>query len=383
MNQTMTKTMPAPPCLPRPLFLHQLAVLVACGATALAATGQTPPPSPARSASGSIRIENPQEKADLATRIDEAIQRAKTKNAPTTSAGGRRRAEPIPSVEVRIPAERPSKPAKTMAIPQAPARPAVQDPEASRRYIQTRAAELAAVAPPPPPPDPRTVRWDYDSGDRGPQAWGSLHPDFATCSRGMRQSPIHIKAQDVEIGPAPPLPFNHQFFGGTVLHSVHGLELKVEGDSILTLRGMPWRLVRLQFRHPAEERVHQHNYPMATDLVYQGPDGQTAVVSVPMQLGSTNAFITRIWTHMPLDVQDSVRLPQPVLSVDELLPQDRRYYQYAGSITQPPCTEGVLRIVMKTPVNVGPAQLRMLQRVSPPNARPVQASNGRLVREAQ
>ena len=199
----MNKTMPAPPCLPRPLFLHQLAVLVACGATALVATGQTPPPSPARSASGSIRIENPQEKADLATRIDEAIQRAQTKNAPTTSAGGRRRAEPIPSVEVRIPTERPSKPAKTMAIPQAPARPAVQDPEASRRYIQTRAAELAAVAPPPPPPDPRTVRWDYDSGDWGPQAWGSLHPDFATCSRGMRQSPIHITAQDVEAGPAP------------------------------------------------------------------------------------------------------------------------------------------------------------------------------------
>ena len=84
---------------------------------------------------------------------------------------------------------------------------------------------------------------------------------------------------------------------------------------------------------------------MATDLVYQGPEGQTAVVSVPMQSGSANAFITRIWTHMPLDVQDSVRLPQPVLSVDELLPQDRRYYQYAGSITQPPCTEGVLRIV--------------------------------------
>ena len=168
-----------------------------------------------------------------------------------------------------------------------------------------------------------------------------------------------------------------------MLHSGHGLELKVEGDSILTLRGMPWRLVRLQFRHPAEERVHQHNYPMATDLVYQGPDGQTAVVSVPMQLGSTNAFITRIWTHMPLDVQDSVRLPRPVLSVDELLPQDRRYYQYAGSITQPPCTEGVLRIVMKNPVNIGLAQLRLLQRVSPPNARPVQASNGRLVREAQ
>ena len=203
----MNKTIPAPPCLTRPLFLHQLAVLFACGATALAATSQTPPPSPARSASGSIRIENPQEKADLATRIDEAIQRAQTKNAPTTSAGGRRRAEPIPRVEVRIPAERPGKPAKTRAIPQAPARPNVQDPDASLRYTQTRAAELAAAVPPapaPPPPAPGTVRWDYGSGDRGPRAWGNLHPEFAACSHGMRQSPIHITAQDVEAGPAPP-----------------------------------------------------------------------------------------------------------------------------------------------------------------------------------
>ena len=206
MNQTMTTTMPVPSCPPRPLFLHQLAVLFVCGATALVATGQTPAPSPARSASGSIRIENPQEKADLATRIDEAIQRAQTKNAPTTSAGGRRRAESIPRVEVRIPAERPGKPAKTMAIPQAPDRPNVQDPDASLRYTQTRAAELAAAVPPapaPPPPAPGTVRWDYGSGDRGPRAWGNLHPEFAACSHGMRQSPIHITAQDVEAGPAP------------------------------------------------------------------------------------------------------------------------------------------------------------------------------------
>lgn len=382
----MKKTMPVPPCLPRPLLLLQLAVWVGGGATCLAATGQTAPPTPARSASGSIRIENPQDKADLATRIDQAIQRAKAKSAAPAATGERRRAEPIPSVEVRIPSERTSRPAKTMPPPKAPARPVVQDPDASRRYIQTRAAELAAAVPPPPappPPDPRTVRWDYGSEDRGPKAWGNLHPEFAACSQGMRQSPIHITAQDVEAGPAPLLAFDHRFFGGTVLHSGHSLELKVEGDSILPLRGLPWRLVRLQFRHPAEERVQQHNYPMATDLVYQGPTGETAVVSVPMQLGSANAFITRIWTHMPLDVQDSVRLPQPELSVDELLPQDRRYYQYAGSITQPPCTEGVLRIVMKNPVNIGLAQLRLLQRLSPPNARPVQATNGRLVREAQ
>lgn len=374
----------APTRPPRPLRL--LAALATCGAAALAATAQTAP-APSRAASGTIRIENPQDKATLATRIDEAIQRAKARNAAPTPPGARRPAAgPIPSVEVRVPPERPRKPAKAEAPPPAPPRPAVQDPGASRRYIQTRAAELAAAAPPAPPPppaDPRTVRWDHASAERGPQAWGGLHPDFAACSQGTRQSPIHITAQDVATGPADPLPFGHQFFGGTVGNPGHGLELEVDGTSILPLRGAPWRLVRLAFRHPAEERVHHQAYPMATELVYQGPNGQMAVVSVPMQLGSPNAFLTRIWTHMPLDAQDRVRLPQPTLSLAELLPQDRRYYQYAGSLTTPPCTEGVLRIVMKTPVSVGLEQLRLLQRVSPPNARPVQAANGRLVREAR
>lgn len=384
MTHTMKQMMPAPTRLPRPLQL--LATLAACGAATLAATAQTTPPPPSRAASGTIRIENPQDKATLATRIDEAIQRAKARNAAPAARGARGRAQPIPSVEVRIPPERPPRPAKAEAAPPAPPRPAVQDPGASRRYIQSRAAELAAAAPPAPAPapaDPRTVPWDHASGDKGPQAWGDLHPDFSACSQGTRQSPIHITAQDVATGPAEPLPFGNQFFGGTVWNTGHGLALEVEDTSILPLRGAPWRLLRLQFRHPAEERVHLQNYPMATELVYQGPSGQMAVVSVPMQLGSPNAFITRLWMHMPLDAQDRVRLPQPVLSVGELLPQDRRYYQYAGSLTTPPCTEGVLRIVMKTPVSVGLEQLRLLQRVSSPNARPIQATNGRLVREAQ
>lgn len=378
MTHTMKEMMPEPTRLPRPLQL--LVALASCGAAALTATAQTTAP-PARAASAPIRIENPQDKAALADRIGEAIQRAKDRN---TAPGKGRSAGPIPSVQVKVPPDRPRKPSKAEQPPMP--RPAVQDPGASRRYIQSRAAELAAAvppAPPPPPPDPRTVRWDHGSGEMGAQAWGGLHPAFAACSQGQRQSPIHITAQDAVAGPADPLPFGRQFFGGTVWNTGHGLELEVEGTSVLPLRGAPWRLVRLQFRHPAEERVHLQAWPMATDLVYQGPNGQMAVVSVPMQLGSPNAFITRIWTHMPLDAQDRVRLPQPVLSVGELLPQDRRYYQYSGSLTSPPCTEGVLRIVMKTPVSVGLEQLRLLARVSPPNARPVQPVNGRLVREAQ
>ena len=174
-----------------------------------------------------------------------------------------------------------------------------------------------------------------------------------------------------------------QAFGGTVVHTGHGIELEVEYPSTLTLRGIPWRLVRMQFRHPAEEKIHFQAFPMATDLVYRSAEGQVAVLSVPMQLGAANPFLARVWTHMPLGANDRVRMPEPVLLLQDLLPTDLRYFQYLGSLTSPPCTEGVLRLVLQKPATVSREQWRLLTRMAPPNARPTQALHGRRVREAQ
>ena len=194
---------------------------------------------------------------------------------------------------------------------------------------------------------------------------------------------MHITAADTVAGPADPLRPGAQVFSGTLMHTGKAIELEVEGIQTLVLRGRPWQLHSVQFHHPAEEKIHHQNFPMATDLVYHGPEGQMAVLSVPMQLGTPNPFLAKIWTHMPLDRADSVRLPPGQLQVQELLPRDLRYYQYLGSLTTPPCTEGVLRLVLKTPVSISPEQLRLLARLAPANARPAQATHGRLVREAQ
>ena len=277
-----------------------------------------------------------------------------------------------------------STPTPTTAPPVAQP-PAANALSASRQELMARAAALAAAlapTPAPPPADPATVPWSYQ-GETGPQAWGQLHPAFATCAQGQRQSPLHITAADTVAGPADPLRPGAQVFSGTLMHTGKAIELEVEGIQTLVLRGRPWQLHSVQFHHPAEEKIHHQNFPMATDLVYHGPEGQMAVLSVPMQLGTPNPFLAKIWTHMPLDRADSVRLPPGQLQVQELLPRDLRYYQYLGSLTTPPCTEGVLRLVLKTPVSISPEQLRLLARLAPANARPAQATHGRLVREAQ
>ena len=375
------KLLPSPGALPsRPPFQ---ALWWAGALSLLSGSIHAADPVPASHPRPIQRLESPEDRAALTQNINTVIEQAKARNPRKPKATPK-----ITTLTVQGPS-RPVRPPPAQATPVRASPPkttppsgGVADPEASRRYITARAAELAAHAPPPPLPDPQHISWKYQ-GDRGPQAWGQLHPAFATCDTGQQQSPIHITAQDTVPGPAEPLRPGPQAFGGTVVHTGHGIELEVEYPSTLTLRGIPWRLVRMQFRHPAEEKIHFQAFPMATDLVYRSAEGQVAVLSVPMQLGASNAFITRVWTHMPLGANDRVRMPEPVLLLQDLLPTDLRYFQYLGSLTSPPCTEGVLRLVLQKPATVSREQWQLLTRMAPPNARPTQALHGRRVREAQ
>ena len=122
---------------------------------------------------------------------------------------------------------------------------------------------------------------------------------------------------------------------------------------------------------------------MVAHLVHKSNEGQLAVVAVLLQEGDANTMIDKVWTYMPLDANDRVRMPQGLLNVSELLPKDQRYYQFMGSLTTPPCSEGVLWMVMKQPVTISRAQYKLFTQLYPNNARPVQPVNGRPVREAQ
>jgi carbonic anhydrase len=118
-------------------------------------------------------------------------------------------------------------------------------------------------------------------------------------------------------------------------------------------------------------------------LVHKSADGQLAVVAVLLDPGVINPVINTVWTYMPLDVNDRVRLPAGSIDMNQLLPKDQRYYQFIGSLTTPPCTEGVLWMVLKQPTPISREQIRLFQKLYPNNARPVQAVNDRPVRNAQ
>ncbi|MES2950349.1 MAG: carbonic anhydrase family protein [Pseudomonadota bacterium] len=226
------------------------------------------------------------------------------------------------------------------------------------------------------------VHWAYE-GDTGPQAWGKLKPDFSTCATGKRQSPINIEDGATLQGPAEPVQFAYVPSNGTVVNNGHTIQVDVQGENAITVRGSTYRLLQFHFHTPSEEQINFKRSPMVAHLVHKNNEGQLAVVAVLLDEGAANAFIDKVWTYMPLDTNDRVRMPQGLLNVSELLPADARYYQFMGSLTTPPCSEGVLWMVMKQPVTISKGQYKLFTQLYPNNARPVQAVNGRAVREAQ
>ena len=263
------------------------------------------------------------------------------------------------------------------ALPAVPGR--IENPVASRQSSRAKAAALArkkAAA------HGGEAHWSYE-GDTGPQAWAGMKPEFSVCAIGKRQSPINIEESNTLRGPAEALQFDYQPSSGTVVNNGHTIQVDVQGDNSITVRGATYKLLQFHFHRPSEEQVNSKNFAMVAHLVHKNDMGQLAVVAVLLDSGSPNLLVNKVWTYMPLDTGDRVQMPPDWLNMNDLLPSDQRYYQFMGSLTTPPCTENVLWMVFKTPSQVGRDQIKLFSQLFPHNARPVQPVNGRPVRDAQ
>ena len=261
---------------------------------------------------------------------------------------------------------------------------ALPNPMASRQYIRARAAAMTGHNAPEAADAHATgeVHWSYEGGN-GPHAWGQLKPEFNTCAMGKRQSPINIEESATLQGPAEPIMFTYPPSSASVFNNGHTIQVDVAGDNRIVVRGTEYKLLQFHFHHPSEERVNFQSFSMVAHLVHRNAEGQLAVVAVLLEQGAANPLVDKVWTYMPLGENDRVRMPSGILELSQLLPKDQRYYQFLGSLTTPPCSEGVLWMVLKQPVTISREQLRLFAQLFPNNARPVQPVNGRAVRNAQ
>ena len=155
------------------------------------------------------------------------------------------------------------------------------------------------------------------------------------------------------------------------------------GRGSLTHLGKTYDLVQIRFHHPAEVRVNGKSFDMAAHLIHRSDDNQLAVVAVPLEKGSENPVIQTLWNYIPLERNQEVVPPDASLDLNQLLPEKRSYATYMGSLSTPPCTEGVLWLVMQRPVQISAEQVAIFSRLYRNNARPIQPANGRLIKESR
>ena len=214
------------------------------------------------------------------------------------------------------------------------------------------------------------------TGATGPEHWWEICPprNFI-CVAGTRQSPIDIPA--VPQGDLPKLSFHYQPTPLAAENNGHTIEVKVAAGSYLRIGQERFDLVQFHFHTPSEHRLHGEEFPMELHFVHRNALGELAVVGVFLREGAANPLIQQIWDAVGAETEAAA---QPVeIDPEDLLPADRDYYRYAGSLTTPPCTEGVRWHVLESPVDLSAAQVDEFRSIFPVNARPLQPLNGRPV----
>ncbi len=223
----------------------------------------------------------------------------------------------------------------------------------------------------------RGISWSYE-GETGPAQWGRLRPEWSLCATGKRQSPIDIRdgiRVDLE-----PIRLNYRPSGVTIVDTGHTVQVNVGEGSTLSVMGRTYRLTEFHFHRPAEERVNGRAFDMVIHFTHRDDQGRIAKLAVLLERGPEHPLIQTIWNNLPLEVNQEVT-PAEILELDKLLPEDRSYYTYMGSLTTPPCTEDVLWMVFKQPVKLSVDQIAIFSRLYRNNARPIQPSNNRLIKE--
>lgn len=225
--------------------------------------------------------------------------------------------------------------------------------------------------------------WSYD-GEKGPSHWGALDPDYALCNSGKAQSPVDIRnARKADL---PALRFAYKPGPLTIINNGYTavrVDYPPGNGNFLIVGGKRYELTQFHFHRPSEEKIKGKAYDMVLHLMHQGSDGKVVGVAVMLKEGRANPVIDRLWTHMPARAGEDHLIPRVTIDPQSLVPKKTGYYRYEGSVTAPPCSEGVTWYVMKTPVEVSRDEIAAFAKLYPHDVRPVQPLNGRAVEESR
>lgn len=224
----------------------------------------------------------------------------------------------------------------------------------------------------------KAVAWAYDDKS-GPEEWAKLSPDFALCASGKNQSPIDISvAADASMKALKGI---QKMAIKELIITEQALQANVKEGNMLLLDDVAYQMKHIQFHVPSEHLIKGKSFPIEAHIMHADSKGNVVVMAVFYKEGPANTALEKLLTHIPKEVGVAAPINDK-MTANEFLPENRNYYRVTGSLTTPPCTEGVSWVIYKTPLTASKAQISALEQVlKHPNNRPAQPLNGRLVVE--
>jgi carbonic anhydrase len=217
--------------------------------------------------------------------------------------------------------------------------------------------------------------WGY-GGAENPSQWGSLSKDFALCESGRDQSPINIK-NAVESTPSK-ISFDYKPSPLVVVNNGHTIQVNYAEGSTVTIDGEKYALVQFHFHTPSEHEINNKAAAMELHLVHRNEAGKLAVVGVMLTKGKASSLIAEVWKNIPAAGKTNT-VSNIMIDATKLLPSSKAYYSYAGSLTTPPCSEGVKWNVFVEPMTISEEQIEAFGGIYQVDARPIQSNNGRAI----
>ncbi len=229
--------------------------------------------------------------------------------------------------------------------------------------------------------EPDHPHWGYD-GATDPKHWSKLNPEYVACSQGHAQSPINIaNAKKADL---PALHFNYSAVPLSIVDNGHTVMVNYALGSTVTVGNKTYSLKQFHFHHPSEEHVNGKRFDLVAHLVHSDADGHLAVVAILFEEETTpSPLLDTLWKYIPTEKEKVVEIASVSINVMDLLPSTTGYYTFAGSLTTPPCTEGVTWYVLKTPETISKAQVDAFSKLYKHDNRPIQPTNQREILETK
>lgn len=257
----------------------------------------------------------------------------------------------------------------------------------SQCSTKQKEADQQATEPEPSSKSVRPVHWGYE-GEDGPANWATLSPVYALCGEGKNQSPINIVMSDAEGGVSWKLDYKttslriaHNEHMEDIIDNGHTIQITVDEGSMFTFGDKTYSLKQFHFHTPSEHTIDGQYAPMEMHMVHQGEDGSLAVIGILFQEGKVpNKNFEKIIANLPNARGESKHITDVNLELQVHIPKDNFAYHYVGSLTTPPCSEGVQWMVLRDPVYLTADQIAAFSSRIGRNNRPTNALNDRTVK---